>query len=110
MTEAASSIRIAPEVLATIVNLTTMSVPGIVAMADVPRGGIFSRRQQPDATRGVLVDVRDMTVHADVYVVVAQGVNMVALGNEVQRRVSQAVHEMLGMSVRNVNVYIQGVE
>ena len=47
-------------------------------MADVPRGGIFSRRRQPDATRGVLVDVRDMTVHADVYVIVSQGVNMVA--------------------------------
>ena len=109
MSEQASSIRIAPEVLATIVNLTTMSVTGIVAMADVPRGGIFNRRQ-PDATRGVLVDVRDMSVHADVYVIVSQGVNMVAAGNEVQRRVSQAVHEMLGMAVHNVNVYIQGVE
>ena len=33
MTETDTTIRIAPEVLATIVNLTTMSVPGIVAMA-----------------------------------------------------------------------------
>jgi uncharacterized alkaline shock family protein YloU len=110
MTEAASSIRIAPEVLATIVNLTTMSVPGIVAMANVPRGGLLSRRPQPDATRGVQAAVRDKGVHADVYVVVAQGVNMVTVGNEVQRSVTQAVHEMLGMVVRTVNVYIQGVE
>ena len=109
MTETEGSIRIAPEVLATIVNLTTMSVPGIDAMADAPRGNLFNRKQ-PDAIRGVVLDVRDMTVHADVYVVVAQGANMVAVGNEVQRAVSQAVHEMLGMVVRNVNVYIQGVE
>jgi uncharacterized alkaline shock family protein YloU len=109
MTDAEGAIRIAPEVLATIVNLTTMSVPGIVAMADAPRGNLLNRRQ-PDAIRGVAVDVRDMTVHADVYVVVSQGSNMVAVGNEVQRAVSEAVHDMLGMVVRNVNVYIQGVE
>jgi len=109
MTETDGSIRIASEVLATIVNLTTMSVPGIVAMAAAPRGTLFNRRQ-PDAIRGVVVDVREMTVHASVYVVVAQGTNMVAVGNEVQRAVTQAVHEMLGMVVRNVDVYIQGVE
>jgi uncharacterized alkaline shock family protein YloU len=109
MTETDASIRIAPEVLATIVNLTTMSVPGIVAMAEAPRGHLLNRRQ-PDATRGVHVEVRNMAVHADVYVVVAQGASMVAVGNEVQRAITQAVHEMLGMGVRNVNVYIQGVE
>jgi uncharacterized alkaline shock family protein YloU len=109
MTETEGSIRIAPEVLATIVNLTTMSVPGIVAMASAPHGNLFNRRQ-PDAVRGVVLDVRDMTVHVDVYVIVSQGANMVAVGNDVQRAVSQAVHEMLGMVVRNVNVFIQGVE
>jgi uncharacterized alkaline shock family protein YloU len=109
MTETDTTIRIAPEVLATIVNLTTMSVPGIIAMANVPGGGILNRRQ-PDATRGVQVDVRGMTVEADVYVIASQGANMVSVGNEVQRKVAQAVHEMLGMDVRNVNVYIQGVE
>jgi uncharacterized alkaline shock family protein YloU len=35
---------------------------------------------------------------------------MVAVGNQVQQAVVQAVHEMLGMTVRGINVYIQGVE
>ena len=109
MTETDASIRIAPEVLATIVHLTTMSVPGIVAMADVPHGH-FPTKRQPDETRGVHVDVRGMTVYADVYVVVAQGANLVLVGNAVQQAVGEAVDEMLGMAVRNVNVIIQGVE
>jgi uncharacterized alkaline shock family protein YloU len=109
MTETDTSIRIAPEVLSTIVRMTTMSVPGIVAMSDVPHGR-FPAKRQPDAIRGVHVDVRDMTVHADVYVVVAQGANLVAVGNAVQRAVGDGIHEMLGMAVRNVNVYIQGIE
>ena len=109
MIEAPGSVRIAPEVLATIVNLTAMSVPGIIAMAEVPRGRLLAR-PQPDATRGVHVTVRDNAVHADLYVVVAHGTNMVAVGNQVQRAVTQAVNDMLGMGVRTVNVYIQGVE
>ncbi|HWE60939.1 MAG TPA: Asp23/Gls24 family envelope stress response protein [Chloroflexota bacterium] len=108
-TEAAGAVRIAPEVLSTIVNLTAMSVPGIVAMAEVPRGRLLDRLQ-PDATRGVHVTVRDNMVQADLYVVVAHGANMVEVGNRVQHAVAQAIHEMLGMGVRTINVYIQGIE
>jgi uncharacterized alkaline shock family protein YloU len=109
MTETEGAIRIAPEVLAMIVNLTAMSVPGIVAMASVPRSRLLDRLQ-PDATRGVHITVRDKAVYADLYVVVAQGTNMVEVGNRVQLAVAQAIHEMLGMSVRTINVYIQGIE
>jgi uncharacterized alkaline shock family protein YloU len=109
MTETGASVRIAPEVLATIVRMTTMSIPGIVAMADLPHGH-FPRKRLPDATRGVHAEVRDMTVRADVYVVVAHGANLVSVGNAVQRAVGEAVREMLGMSVRNVNVFVQGIE
>ncbi len=109
MSDAPGSIRIAPEVLATIVNLTAMSVPGVIAMAEVPRNRLLAHRE-PDATRGVHVTVRDNAVLADVYLVVAHGANMVQIASEVQRAVTQAVHEMLGMGVRNVNVFIQGIE
>jgi uncharacterized alkaline shock family protein YloU len=109
MTESAGTIRIAPEVLATIVQLTARSVNGIRAMAETPRGRLL-HRPTPESTRGVEVRVRDNAVQASLYVVVAHGANMVAVGNEVQRAVVQAVHEMLGMTVRAINVYIQGVE
>jgi uncharacterized alkaline shock family protein YloU len=109
MSEPNGCIRIAPEVLATIVNLTAMSIPGVVAMSPVPRGRLLSR-PQPDATRGVQVRVEDNTVEADLYLVVEHGADMVGVGNRVQSAVSQAVHEMLGMRVLQVNVYIQGIE
>ena len=109
MIETDGSIRIAPEVLSTIISLTALSVPGIVAMAEVPRGRLLDRLQ-PEAVRGVHVSVRDNSVYADLYVVVAHGANMVEVGNRAQQAVSQAIHEMLGMGVRTINVYIQGIE
>jgi len=109
MTETEGSVRIAPEVLATIVNLTAMSVPGILAMAPIPHNRLLGMGQ-PDATRGVSIQVRDNAVEADLYVVVAHGINMVAVGNQVQQAVAQAIHDMLGMGVHRINVYIQGIE
>lgn len=103
------TVRIAPEVLATIVNLTALAVPGVVAMGDVP-GHSFLTRPRHDTTRGVRLTVRQNTVSVDLYVVVAQGINMVSTGNIIQREVTAAVHDMLGMEVQDVNIYIQNIE
>ena len=109
MAEIDGSVRIAPEVLATIVNLTASAVPGVVAMGDVP-GHTFFTRPRHDMTRGVRLTVRENTVDIDLYVVVAQGINMVRTGATIQHNVAAAVHEMLGMDVKDVNIYIQKIE
>lgn len=109
MTEISGSVRIAPEVLATIVNLTTTAVPGVMAMGDVP-GHSFLTRSRHDMTRGVRLSVHGNTVSVALYVVVAQGINMVSTGTAIQRDVTKAVHDMLGMDVKDVNIYIQKIE
>ena len=101
--------RIAPEVLATIVNLTASASPGVVAMGIVP-GRTFFTRPRHDMTRGVRLTVRENSVDVDLYVVVAQGIDMVSTGAAIQRDVAAAVHEMLGMDVEAVNIYIQKIE
>jgi len=109
MADVTGSVRIAPEVLATIVNVTAAAVPGVVAMGHVPGHGLLSRVWH-DTTRGVRLTVRQNTVDIDLYVVVAQGINMVSTGSAIQHAVSSAVNEMLGMDVKNVNIYIQNIE
>ncbi len=108
MSTVTGSVRIAPEVLATIVNLTAMGVPGVVAMGAVPGHGLFSWRH--DTTRGVRLIVRQNTVSVELYVVVAQGINMVGAGTAIQNAITAAVQDMLGMEVKDVNIYIQNIE
>ncbi len=108
MSAVTGSVRIAPEVLATIVNLTTVAVPGVVAMGAVPGHGLFSWRH--DTTRGVRLTVRQNTVSVELYVVVAQGINMVGAGTAIQNAITAAVQDMLGMEVKDVNIYIQNIE
>ena len=62
-----------------------------------------------DAAEGVRVQVKDEAVWADVYLVVEEGRNMYQVGTQVQKEVSEAVLQMVGMPVQEVNVYVQDV-
>jgi uncharacterized alkaline shock family protein YloU len=101
---------IAPGVLVTIAKLTALSIPGVVRMSPAwpDSMGRLLRRGSPG--EGVRIAVEDDTVSVDLYIVVAQGVNMLKLSQEVQAEVSRAIHDMVGMEVKEVNVHIQDVE
>jgi uncharacterized alkaline shock family protein YloU len=53
--------------------------------------------------------IKDNTVTADLYIVVAANVNIVEVGSAVQEEVASAIEHMVGMQVREVNVYIHDV-
>ncbi len=103
------TIRISPQVLATIVSLTALAVEGVAHLGNGARSVNFSRNVAHQGD-GVRVKVRDGAVTAEVYVVVAEGVSMQKVGNTVQKQVSEALDKMVGMPVAAVNVYIEDVD
>ena len=100
------TVSIAPGVLATIVSLTAQAVPGVARLGNCGVGRLLSRR---DCADGVRVQVKDEAVWADVYLIVEEGRNMYQVGTQVQKEVSKAVLQMVGMPVQEVNVFIQDV-
>jgi uncharacterized alkaline shock family protein YloU len=108
VTESLGVVRVAREVLSTIVINAALQVPGVVSMANVTDQ--WSRLLGREIPRqGVLLTIRENTVSADLYIVVAINVNIVEVGSAVQEEVASAIEHMVGMQVRNVNVYIQDV-
>ncbi|HLZ59129.1 MAG TPA: Asp23/Gls24 family envelope stress response protein [Ktedonosporobacter sp.] len=104
-------VRVARQVLSTIVISTALQIPGVVSIAHPAQfGDQWSRLLGRDAPRqGVALTVKDNTVSADLYIVVETGANIVAVGTAVQEEVASAIEEMIGMQVQEVNVYIQDV-
>jgi uncharacterized alkaline shock family protein YloU len=102
-------VRVARDVLVTIIEQATLHVPGVARMAraDGFWNRLVSRKQWPD--RGIAVTVKDATVSADVHVVLEPGVNMARIGTAIQEAVITAIEHMLGMQVAQINVYIQDV-
>ena len=108
MEEKVGSIKIAPGVVRTVVALTTLAIPGVVSLGGGLANevkGLLSSKQ----TRGVKVQVKDDALLIDVHVVLESGANMLQVGNQIQKEVTQAVDQMIGMPVLAVNVYIQDV-
>ena len=110
MKEKLGKVIIAPSVLVTIARLTALSTPGVVRMSPgwTDSMGRLLRRRGPGD--GVRIEVEDDTVGVDLYIIVEQDVNMLKLSQEIQAEVNRAIHDMVGMEVKEVNIHIQDVE
>ena len=107
--KSSGQVTIAPDVLVTIVQLTTRDIPGVYAMTtnwsrDVSRllGGV-------NVGDGVQISVHEDSVSIDVYVIVEQNTTMLELARRIQKEVARAVQEMTGMGIQEVNVHITDV-
>ena len=108
VTESLGTVRVARQVLSTIVTNTALQVPGVVRIAQV--SDQWSRLLGREVPRqGVALTIKDNTLSTDLYIVVASGVNIVQVGSAVQEEVASAIEHMVGMQVREVNIYIQDV-
>lgn len=100
------SVTIAPQVLTTVISQTARAVPGVARLGHVPRV-----RLGPVANdEGVFIQVTHNAVRANCYLVATPDINLLELGMAVQATVAAAIRELVGMTVDEVNVYVQDVE
>ena len=99
---------IAPDVLLTIVNLTTKETAGVARLSPVP-GGV-DRLFQRGIGDGVRLEIEDDTVYADLYVILESDINIREVSRNLQHRVARAISEMVGMQVGRINVHIEDIE
>ena len=96
---------ISPAVLSMIARMTTLSVPGVASMA---RAGV-NRFLGSRSREGVKVQVVDDMVVVDLHIVAEPDVNMLDLSRDIQSKVTRAIHDIVGMAVREVNVHVADV-
>lgn len=101
-------VRIAREVLRTVVREATLAVPGVAHLATTANtwANLLGR---PCPREGVGLTVHGTVIGVDLYLVVEPGVNMVTVGEAVQESVGAAIEHILGMQVSEINVYIRDV-
>jgi uncharacterized alkaline shock family protein YloU len=100
---------ISVDVLLTIARLTTLEVPGVSCMSNVPTKRfktMLLHRQEQD---GLHIEVVDDLVYTDLYVVLEPDVNIREVGRNIQIAVARAITEMIGMQVGAVNVHVEDI-
>jgi uncharacterized alkaline shock family protein YloU len=103
------TVTMSPVALIGIIGRTAQDVQGVARMGTVPPSRVGQLLTGGQTREGVLVRV-DGAVSADVYVIAHNDANLLDVGQQVQAAVAHAIREMVGMDVREVNVYIQDVE
>jgi uncharacterized alkaline shock family protein YloU len=109
--DARGTVRIAPAVLIELIELTVQGVDGFA--------GLRQNRRKPAANAApgaktydngkIMVTVQGDIIDASVALAVHRGANISGLSTEIQRRIGFAVGNMLGMTVRTVDIAIEDI-
>ena len=104
-------VTIDPEVIATYAGSVAVECFGIVGMAAVSmKDGLVKLLKKESLTKGIQVGISDENkITLNFHVVVAYGVSISAVTDNLISNVKYKVEEFTGMSVDKINIYIEGV-
>lgn len=108
--DAVGTVRIADDVVAMIASVAAQEVDGVAGMAAGTTREFLGSIGVKDPQKGVRVEVNDRNVRVDLQIIMGYGFNIPATSSKVQARVKQAIENMTGLSVTDVNVRIAGIK
>lgn len=103
------TVQIADDVVAIIAGLAATEVEGVASMAGNITKEIISKFGMKNLSKGVKVKVEEGEVSVEVALNVAYGYNVPDVSVKVQEKVKNAIENMTGLNVAEVNVKIAGV-
>jgi len=104
------STTIAPEVLLTIAQLTTLNVRGVSRLSHIQGAGVNRFIKPSQYREGVKIEVVDDIVYLDIYIILDKDVNVRDISHNIQHEVSRAITDMVGMTVGRVNIHIEDID
>lgn len=102
-------IRISDDVVATIAGLAALETVGITAMSGGISEGLAKRLSGKNVQKGIAVEVGQEEAIVHLRVIVQYGTKIQEVCRELQYNVREAIENMTGLHVVEVNVKVEGV-
>ncbi len=106
---ASGKVQIAEEVVAIIAGLAATEVKGVASMAGNMTRELVAKLGMKHLSKGVAVSILEHTVSVKLSLNLLYGYNIPAISAAVQDRVKDAIENMTGLQVLEVNIAIAGV-
>lgn len=103
-------IKIADEVVAIIAALATTEVEGVASMAGNITNELIGKLGMKNLSKGVKVDVLEGIVTVSLALNLKYNYSIVEVSARVQEKVKNAIENMTGLEVADVNIKVAGVE
>ena len=98
------------DVIAKYAGLAAIECFGIVGMAMVSmKDGLTKLLKWDSLAKGVDVTIEDNVLHINFHIIVAYGVSIAAVADNLMSNVRYKVEEFTGIKVGTVNVFVEGV-
>ena len=98
----------APDVLMTIAQLTTLKINGVNSMTSAPV--TWTRLLQPTHYKdGVMILIDEDTIVIDLFLNLNSGIDIKKTSVDIQKKVSREIHEITGIFVKEVNIHVEDV-
>ena len=105
------NVSIDTDVIAQYAGTVAVECFGIVGMASVNvKDGIVKLLKREYITHGINVTVSENMLILDFHVIVAYGVSIMAVSNNLIENVKYKVEEFTGLSIEKINIYVEGVQ
>lgn len=104
-------IQINPDVIALYAGTTAVECFGIVGMAAVSmKDGLVKLLRRDSLQHGINVKItEDNKIRLDFHVIVAYGVNISTIADNLVNNVKYKVEAFTGMEIEKINIYVEGV-
>ena len=103
-------VKIADEVVAIIAALAATEVEGVASMAGNITNELISRLGMKNLSKGVKVDVLEGVVTVSLTLNLKYNYSVVEVSGKVQEKVKNAIENLTGLEVADVNIKVAGVE
>ena len=110
MTTTNGKIVIENDVIAQYAGLSAIECFGIVGMAGVNvKDGLVKLLKMESMTRGIVVSMVNNKLVLDFHVIVAYGVSILAVSENLISNVKYKVEEFTGIEIEKINIFVEGV-
>ena len=104
------SIVIDNEVIVQYAGSVAVECFGIVGMAGISmKDGIVRLLKKESITRGINVSLKNNKLNLDFHVIVAYGVSIIAVSDNLISNVKYKVEEFTGIEIEKINIFVEGV-
>ena len=104
------NISIDSDVIANYAGSVAIECIGVVGMASVNvKDGLVKLLKLNDLSRGLTVHVDNAGLTIDFHLIVAYGVNILAVSDNLISNVKYKVEEFTGFPVEKINIFVEGV-
>ena len=104
------NIAIENDVIAEYAGAVAMECFGVVGMAGINvRDGLVKLLKLNNLKRGVNIQLNDNKLSLDMHIIVAYGVSIMAVADNLISNVKYKVEEFTGIEIKKINIFVEGV-